>query len=125
MKSKNNKKSKCKNCNCCCRHISIEIDKPTSNTEYDYIIWYLLHKNVMVWIGHDNHWYVEFKTSCKGIKEGKCKIYHVRPDVCRKYDPSECINSDEDPAEKHLFKNPKEFLKYLNSKKIKYNGKYK
>ena len=45
----------CHNCPAmCCRYVASEIDAPTSKREYDNIRWYLMHRDVYVFIGHDD-----------------------------------------------------------------------
>ena len=46
----------------CCRYIATEIDEPTCKRDYDNVRWYLLHKDVYVFVDHDDCWYVEFET---------------------------------------------------------------
>ncbi len=107
----------CKNCDNCCRYIALEIDKPTTKAEKENITWFLLHENISVYIGHDNHWYVEFQTPCKALVKGHCSVYKKRPAMCRDYDQDNCTNYNNEPAEKKLFTTPEQFKKYLSAKK--------
>ena len=116
MKTKTNR---CQNCNAyCCRHVAITIDTPACKEEFDQIRWYLLHKNVWVSISHDDKWIVEFKTPCRLItKDFKCGDYENRPRICRNY-PGEdelCEGETAEPSYKALFKNIKEFEKYISA----------
>jgi len=68
----------------CCRYVALEIDAPTSKREYDYIRWYLLHRNVYVFVDHDGGWFVEFETDCDQLaNDHSCRIYESRPRICR------------------------------------------
>jgi len=58
---------RCKGCTQCCTNVSVEMDKPTTKTEYDQIFWLLLHKNVAVYIDHEKDWLVEFETPCEEL----------------------------------------------------------
>lgn len=109
----------CRDCDQCCHYIAVEIDRPTTKKEFENIRWFLLHENVNVSIGFDNNWYLEFKTKCKALKNKRCSIYNKRPQICRDYDQSECTRYNKGSAEKILFKNIKQFEKYLSDKKNK------
>ena len=109
-------KPSCVGCTVCCRHIAIELDKPEDFDEFTEIIWYLMHKKVMVAIDEENDWYIEFKTDCKALnKDGKCNIYELRPNICRDYDPEECEFNGEGSAWKHEFNSREDFLKFLET----------
>ena len=108
----------------CCKYVAIEIDIPTTKTEYDYIRWYLLHKDMNVFIDHDKKWHVEFKTPCEMIdKDGKCLAYDIRPKICRTHgnDDEECEYFDSPYL--FYFSDTKQYEKYLNKKKIDWKFK--
>ncbi len=89
------KDNPCKNCSKCCEYLAVEIDKPESKKDFDNVIWFVLHKNVQVYIGLDNHWYIEFKSKCKELNpKGWCKQYEQRPKICRKYSAKNCEKDD-------------------------------
>lgn len=112
-------KNLCKRCSACCNYIAVEIDKPTDNDDYNNILWFLLHKNVRVYIGWDNKWYLEFITPCKKLNlRGLCKDYAARPKVCREYSQKDCPKYSHDAAEKTYFKTADDFLAFLKKKKI-------
>ena len=67
----------------CCGYVSIEIDEPTNKEDMDDIRWYLMHKNVNVYIDEDRDWFVEFQTPCEGFDRERCEIYDDRPKICR------------------------------------------
>lgn len=122
MSEKN--KMLCDNCDECCRYIALEIDKPKNEEDYDNIIWFLLHKNVHVYIDWDNEWLVEFTTPCKMLdpKTKLCKIYGKRPKLCRAYKQADCVRHNHESAEKISFNTADEFKTYwqeLKKKKIK------
>ena len=115
---KDNKKL-CKNCTKCCEYICISIDKPTTKTAIDEIIWFLLHENIEVFIDNNNDWTVEIKTKCKALtkKNGHCKIYKQRPEVCKEHDHEECEHHNKDPYYKERFKTREEFLEFVKKRK--------
>ena len=84
-------KSLCAGCTKCCEHVAIEIDKPEDGEDFRTIMWYVMHKNVYVFVDEDDEWYVEFRTTCESLQDnGLCGIYDIRPDICRDYDQSDC-----------------------------------
>lgn len=100
--------------------MALEIDKPTDAEDCQNIIWYLKHKNVKVYVGFDNLWYLEFAALCKELdRKGRCRDYENRPKICRDYNRKDCTGHSLSSAEKIRFKTPEEFKKYLNKKKIK------
>ncbi|CAK0738914.1 conserved hypothetical protein [Gammaproteobacteria bacterium] len=114
----------CHDCAKCCMHINHEVDAPENDEDCDYIIWFLLHENVSIWIDDDNVWFVEFRTPCKALKDGLCSIYEKRPQVCREYLQDSCLNTDLD--DDIIFNTPEEFLDYMKrERKYNYNGFYK
>ncbi|MFC1669453.1 YkgJ family cysteine cluster protein [Spirochaetota bacterium] len=118
-------KPPCQKCGSkCCKYIAIEIDKPGTKTEYDYIRWYLFHRDMNVFVDHDKKWHVEFKTPCEQLdRDGKCMVYDTRPKICRTHgnDDEECEYYD---SPYHLyFSDVTEYEKYLNKKKIDWKFK--
>lgn len=102
----------------CCTHIALEIDRPTTKAERDYIRWYLLHGGVEVFIDHHKHWFIKVPTPCDMLKEGLCTIYETRPDICREYpEPGTVCEFDGDGAYYlERFTTPAEFERYLRKK---------
>ena len=43
----------CEGCSYCCEYIAMEIDKPTTVNDFDYIFWYLIHKDVWVYVDEE------------------------------------------------------------------------
>ena len=109
-------KSLCSGCDACCQYIATEIDKPTTPEEIQNIYWFLLHKNVGVYIGFNNKWYLEFLAPCKKLKNKLCSDYDNRPDVCRDYKQTTCPKYLKSPTEKKYFHNEKEFFSFVKKK---------
>jgi Fe-S-cluster containining protein len=124
FKKLKSKKSVCTHCTKCCIHVNQEIFGPETDDDCDYIIWFLLHENVTVWIDKDGYWFVEFKTPCKPLKNKRCTIYKKRPSVCRNYSQDNCLNKFGYDKKVH-FNTPEQFLKYLKKINYKYKGFYK
>lgn len=110
----------------CCRYVAMEIDTPASKRDYDHIRWYLLHKNVYVFVDHDNDWYVEFKTDCGELAEDNaCSVYDQRPHICRKHgvDDGVCEFYAESEPYQHRFSTAAQFEAYLECRGIKWRWK--
>lgn len=113
----------CNGCAKCCLHVNHEIDSPENDEDCDYIIWFLLHENISIWVDDENVWYIEFKTSCKALKHELCDIYEKRPRVCREYSQDKCLNANLD--DDISFGSPEEFLDYMKRvRKYSYHGFY-
>ena len=118
----------CKRCGAvCCKHVALEIDKPTSKAEYDYIRWYLLHKKTEIFTDAGK-WYIKFETECeKLLPSGMCGIYEKRPAICREYPPRdrECEFEGKDPYYDLRFTTVEEFEKYMDKSGKNWRTKYK
>jgi len=53
----------CLGCSNCCEYIATQIDRPTTIRDFDQIIWYLIHKDVWVYIDEENDWYIQLVPS--------------------------------------------------------------
>jgi uncharacterized protein len=107
----------CAGCSNCCEYIAVGIDTPTTVRDFDHILWYVLHRDVWVYIDEENDWYIQFNTPCDKLDERRCSYYPERPLICRDYQPKDCVRYAEEAAEKFLFKNEKDFLEYLERKR--------
>ena len=116
----------CFKCSACCRYVAIEIDPPTTSKEYDYIVWYLYHEGLTVFVDWNNDWFVKFDTDCRHLTStGLCGIYETRPAICRDFGWRDCEkNNPEDAADKHLFNKADQFLAWLEKVRPKQYSKY-
>jgi uncharacterized protein len=80
-------KDACAECGAaCCRYVALEIDRPACKRDYDNIRWYLLHRNVQVFVDHERRWHVEFTTDCSALDDtNACRFYGKRPLICREH----------------------------------------
>lgn len=102
----------------CCRYIAIQIDKPSTKKDYDYIRWYLAHRDVNVFVDHERNWFVEFRTPCEFQDvDKKCMIYNKRPNICRGHGNGEGECEYYDTPYSAYFSDLEEFEKYLDRKK--------
>ena len=112
----------CEECGAkCCRYIALEIDEPDSAEEYDYLRWYLMHKNVVVFIDEEDCWFLEFATPCRGLGgDHACMNYEQRPMICRDHgltdgdDAPECEHHGEGEPHAVRFTSPDELERYLD-----------
>ncbi len=107
----------CSGCSNCCEYIALEIDRPKTLRDFDHILWYVLHKDVWVYIDDAGDWYVQFNTPCEKLEKRRCTYYPDRPLICRDYSPRDCVRYVGEAAEKFLFKSECDFLSYLEKKR--------
>lgn len=117
----------CFQCAQCCTYVAIEIDAPTTMKEYDYIVWYLYHQGVSVFVDWEKSWYIKFETSCQHLTpQGLCGVYESRPAICQGFDWRECENRIRDePADKWLFESSDEFLRWFEKQRPKAFKRFK
>ena len=112
----------CCKCTGCCRYVSVDLKKPRSKDQIDLYVWYLLHRNVQIYIDNDKGWNLLFITPCTKLQgDGKCGIYPTRPKLCKDYSASSCSRTGKDHT--HLFMTPDALLNYLEEEKNKKSKK--
>ncbi len=99
----------CDGCDKCCKYIALEIDEPETKKEFDQIRWFLIHKDVWIFIDHDDSWNIQFNTPCENLKEGLCTVYETRPQICREYSSENCERFGDGDSFKFLWKTVDEF----------------
>ena len=117
-------KKLCGSCSACCEYINIPIPTPKTEEDFDDILWYILHKNVTVWIDKKNKWYVEFNTPCTALKKGRCTRYQTRPFLCRDYSKKTCEKNNPVSEVVESFTTQESFLTYLRKNKKTFFGFY-
>ncbi|MCS7204127.1 MAG: YkgJ family cysteine cluster protein [Leptospiraceae bacterium] len=109
---------KCILCHGCCMYITVPLDPPDNEETIENYLWYLYHRNIEVYLDHNDQWQLLVKTPCENLlPNGLCSIYEKRPKICREYDPSSCSRVGKDY--KVLFKTASDFLKFINKKNKK------
>jgi uncharacterized protein len=97
----------------CCRYVVIEMDAPKELDDFDVIKWYVVHKNVNIFVDEEDTWHIEFITPCEHLGEDNlCQIYEKRPQICRDFSVDECPHHNE-YHEKHTFTNLEDLEKYI------------
>ena len=115
----------CKDCGACCEYIAIEIDAPTGYKDYDHVHWYLVHRDVAVYIDWEGDWFVEFATRCEHLSNtATCGIYSERPQICSDFSWEECEKSTGEDGHKVRFETPDEFLAWFEERRPKAFKKY-
>jgi Fe-S-cluster containining protein len=74
----------------CCTYMAVEIDTPSTLSDFENIRWYCAHKNTWVY-KEEGAWHVVFEGRCEFLQDDyACSIYEKRPGVCRDYKWGEC-----------------------------------
>lgn len=103
----------CISCQYCCTYVSLEIDAPKSETDFDSIRWYLAHKRINIYADHDGSWYFLVNSECENLTSAGCAIYEKRFNICREYDAATCEMTLGEPAEKVIFRTVEDFDRWL------------
>ncbi len=105
-------------CHGCCNYVTIALDFPKTKQALDEYRWYLLHRNVEIFIDNDDDWQLLFKTPCDYLgTDGYCKTYETRPNICRDYSGENCSRTGKD--HQFLFSSPEQMDGFLEAKKKK------
>lgn len=118
----------CYECALCCGYVAIEIDAPTTNAEYDYIVWYLYHAGVSVFVDWEGDWFFKVESRCEHLTEsGMCGVYEDRPLICREFSFEDCEKNavDDDPPDKWLFLTADDFLGWLQKQRPKSYARFR
>ncbi|MCS7237142.1 MAG: YkgJ family cysteine cluster protein [Thermoguttaceae bacterium] len=95
----------------CCQYLAIQIDEPTTARQFDYLVWFLLHRDVLVF-REKGRWFVLFQTPCtKLLADGRCGIYQKRPRICRTYSTKRCEYED-DWVYERVFETPEQVYEF-------------
>ena len=79
----------------CCRYFALPLDTPTTQRDFDFIRWYLLHDRASVF-KEEGDWYLLVHTTCKHLRsDNMCGIYETRPQICRDYTTDKCEYDDD------------------------------
>lgn len=74
----------------CCRYITIEINPPRAQRDWDEMRWWLAHEGVVVSKDEDG-WNVHVETRCQNLRaDNACAIYPHHMDTCESYDAKTC-----------------------------------
>ena len=98
----------------CCRYFALPIDTPTEWADFEFIRWYLLHRQASVFT-EDGDWYLMVHTDCKHLlPDNRCGIYETRPQICRDYSTENCEYEDDWTYERY-FETPEQIYEYAEA----------
>jgi len=102
----------------CCNYLSVPIDSPTTNADFDDLRWYLMHEDTHAY-KLDGDWHVLVERRCRHLLPNNvCGTYETRPKVCDDYDASSCEYTGEVQYQEY-FKNDAELDTWLAARKAK------
>ena len=107
--------AKCSRCTktICCTYVTQKVTTPRTKIDFDYLLWQVSHEGVEVYKEVDG-WFLLINGRCSHIQlDGRCGIYHERPQICRDYENDFC-ELDEAAEESFdlYFKNYQQLLSY-------------
>ncbi len=88
----NTSDNKCDLCtnSLCCTYITQKVPGPRSMLDFDHLLWQVSHKNVELYKDSEG-WFLLITSRCIHLeKDGRCGIYHQRPQVCRDHTNNYC-----------------------------------
>ena len=98
----------------CCKYFALPIDTPTTEGDFDYIRWYLLHDRATVFVD-DGTWYILVHTTCRHLQaDNRCGIYMTRPQIGREYSTDNC-EYDETWTYEQYFELPEQITEYVEA----------
>lgn len=99
----------------CCRYFALPIEEPSSEQDFDFMRWYLLHDRASVFV-EDDVWYLLVHTTCKHLQnDHRCGIYYTRPQICRDYSTENC-EFDEDAVYEMYFETAEQVAEYTEAR---------
>jgi Fe-S-cluster containining protein len=118
----------CFDCAKCCTYVAVEIDAPTTNAEYDQIVWYLYHERVEVFVDWEDAWHVLFRTRCEKLSSaGMCGVYDTRPAICKDFDWRACerrYTPEDGSPDKLAWLDAEGFLAWFEAKRPRAFARY-
>jgi Fe-S-cluster containining protein len=98
----------------CCRYYATPIDTPTNWQEFDYLRWFLYHKDSAVFL-EDGCWYLLVFSKCMHLRDDNlCGAYETRPQVCRDYGTANC-EYEEEWVYDHYFETAEQVEEYAEA----------
>ncbi|MFO0972298.1 MAG: YkgJ family cysteine cluster protein [Phycisphaerae bacterium] len=109
----------CRGCSDCCEYVAVPLARPRARKDYDELFWFLLHRNVWIFIDEDDDWFIQFNTPCLQLRDQRCGIYDRRPVLCRDYAVADCTTYAPGSGQKTLFTRPDEFAAWVQKHRPK------
>lgn len=96
----------------CCRYFAFEIDKPTTQRDFEDLRWYIFHGDTIIFV-EEGRWYVQVNRPCKALlPDNRCGVYENRPTICREYTTKNCDWHGDDYEYDELFTEPEQIQRY-------------
>jgi len=103
----------------CCRYIVKRISPPRTRLDWDELYWFLCHEKVAIYI-EERKWYLLVNVPCVHLtRTSRCRVYPVRPDVCRLHDPENCEYTGELDFQEYL-ETPEDLMRLMEKRKVSY-----
>ena len=84
----------------CCNYITVELDDPEDESDFDEIRWFLLHEGTTVY-RDDDSWYVQFETRCRHLDADQRADQHADQHAGQHTDSCANTSRDHPPARDH------------------------
>jgi len=98
----------------CCRYYALPLEEPTEFTDFEFMRWFLLHRDATVFT-EEGTWYLMVFSDCKHLlADHRCGIYETRPQVCRDYTTDNCEYDDSWVYERY-FETPEQVGEYAEA----------
>jgi len=99
----------------CCKYIVRKIPAPRSKYDVDEIYWFLCHEKVAVYVER-RRWYLLVEVACQHLdRRFRCRIYPVRPYVCRLHARELCEHTGKIEFQEFLY-TPEDLVRYLRKR---------
>lgn len=98
----------------CCKYFTVQIERPKTHRDFDYMRWYMLHDRATIFV-EDDKWYLLVYTTCKHLRsDNRCGIYLTRPAICREYSTNDCEFDDSYTYDRY-FETPEQLEEYISA----------
>ena len=74
----------------CCHYVTVPLDTPRSNEDFDNLRWYLMHEDTHAY-KFEGDWVLLVDRRCRHLLPNNvCGAYEKRPQVCKDHEPTDC-----------------------------------
>lgn len=75
----------------CCKYVCIALEKPVTKEDFDWLRFYVMHKNSYITLDVTGQWALVFDTPCSFLEGNECGIHDdTRPSACLEMKPPYC-----------------------------------
>jgi hypothetical protein len=102
----------------CCKYIIRKIGTPRDKHDFDELYWYLCHEKVAVYVER-RRWYLLVEVPCQHLNRRslQCRIYPLRPNVCRLHSEHECEYTGKVGFDEFML-TPEDLVKHLKRRGV-------